>query len=79
MRQILYVIDRTSRQHGYEIPNEGLRVKIGEQEYTITKENPQIEIFLDALTTKTPFIIYGNQNVSVYNADVITGIQYTPE
>jgi hypothetical protein len=79
MRQVLYVIDRTSRQHGYEIPEEGLKVKIEDNEYTITKENPQIEIFFDAIRSKTPFIIYGKRNVSVYNSETITGIQYSPE
>jgi len=79
MRQILYVIDRTSRQHGYEIPDEGLNVKIGDAVFVITKENPQIEIFYDAIQTKTPFIVYGKRNVSVYNSEVITGVQYSPE
>jgi hypothetical protein len=77
MRQILYVIDQTSRQHGYEIPEDGLKVKIGNEEHSITKENPQIELFHSAIQNNIPFVIYGNKNVTLYNPTMVTGIQYS--
>lgn len=79
MRQILYVIDQTSRQHGYEIPEAGLKVKIGNNEHLITKDDPQIELFYAAVETKTPFVIYGKKNVTLFNPNTITGVQYSVE
>lgn len=77
MRQILYVIDQTSRQHGYEISEDGLKVKIGQEEHKITKENPQIELFFSAIEKGVPFVVYGSKNVTVYNSNMITGVQYS--
>ena len=76
--KILYVIDPTARQYGFQI-NDGLRVKIHDQTHIITGVEEDIELFHRAIMAGESFVIYGNNNFVTFAADKITGIKIADE
>jgi hypothetical protein len=75
---ILYVIDPTARQYGFPI-RAGLRVKIDDQQHTITGVESDIELFHDAIVNGNSFVIYGENNFVTFAANKITGIKISQE
>lgn len=72
--KMLYIIDRTSRMHGYELlPS--LKVKIGTEEVTLTPEEYHIEKFHDAIAAGSAITVYGTRNVTSFRGDHLTGVQ----
>lgn len=75
MKKILYVIDKTSRQYSFEVPVEGLKLKVLDATHSITEDDTKIELFYDIIRNKIPFVISSNKNSIVFSADQLIGIQ----
>jgi len=72
--KMLYIIDRTSRMHGYELaPN--LKVKVGSEELTLTPEEYHIDKFHTAMEEGSVITVYGTRNVTSFRGDQLTGVQ----
>lgn len=72
--KMLYIIDRTSRMHGYEL-TPSLRVKVGSDELTLTPDDFQIERFHQAIADGEVITVYGTRNVTSFRGDHLTGVQ----
>ena len=72
--KMLYIIDRTSRMHGYELaPN--LKVKVGSEELTLIPEEYHIDKFHAAMEEGAVITVYGTRNVTSFRGDQLTGVQ----
>jgi len=71
---MLYIIDRTSRMHGYEL-SPSLKVKIGTEEVTLTSEEFHIDKFHDAIAAGSTITVYGTRNVTAFRGSELTGVQ----
>ena len=74
----LYIIDPTARQYGFGIQN-GLKVKIGSEQYTITGIESDIDLFHNAIVNDLSFVIYGDNNCVTFAANKITGVKIAEE
>ena len=72
--KMLYVIDRTSRMHGYEL-SPSLTVKIGAEEITLTPDETHMDKFHQAITDGSAITVYGTRNVTTFHGDHLTGVQ----
>lgn len=72
--KMLYVIDRTSRMHGYEL-EPSLNVKIGNEDLTLTPEEYHIDKFHTAMAEGAVITVHGTRNVTSFRGDTLTGVQ----
>lgn len=74
---MLYIIDRTSRMYGFELPDAGIEVRIGGETYIVTMENQKLDIFEDAICNGKPIVIIDNKKGnSVYSGRHLIGVQF---
>jgi len=75
MQHTIYVIDKTSRQHSYHLPTQGIMLTVGGSSYTITGGEFHLDKFMAAIAEKTPFILAGSGWSTVFNPENLVGIQ----
>ena len=74
MKDMLYIIDCTSRQYPFSL-EDGLVLTIHDEQYPVTVDNPNLERFYAALINHKPFVLEGVSGAVAFNSDNIVGIQ----
>lgn len=71
-----YVVDKTSRMYGYRMPEDGIKVRIGQDPYTVTLENQRIVEFENAIFRGETITVFDeNRGNAVFNGTNLIGVQ----
>lgn len=75
-----YVVDKTSRMYGYRMPQDGIKVRIGGDPYTVTLDDQKIAEFEYAIFKgMTITVLDDTKGNAVFNGNHLIGVQIHTE
>lgn len=74
MDKVLYLIDPTARQYGFEF-GVGFRIRVNGQTFDISEETDLLGVFHDIIENNRTFIIDGGRGAGVFSGSKIIGIK----